>query len=77
MQLMQTHHVTPRAGLVRLVCFPCPQCLAPYLRAKGWSIERLELTTPAGFPWMASDAQPDACVEDDILDVRDVLALGH
>ena len=25
-------------------------------------------------PWMASDAQPDACVEDDILDVRDVLA---
>ena len=25
-------------------------------------------------PWLASDAQPDACVEDDILDVRDVLA---
>ena len=38
-----------------------------------WTRARLRLT-PAPWAWLASDAQPDACVEDDILDVRDVLA---
>ena len=32
-----------------------PQVLTPYLKEKGWEIERIERTMPNGFPWMVSE----------------------
>lgn len=32
-----------------------PQHLAPYLRARGWTIIEERRTLPAGFPWMVSE----------------------
>ena len=32
-----------------------PQHLAPYLRARGWTIVEQRRTMPAGFPWMVSE----------------------
>lgn len=40
-----------------------PQHLAPYLRARGWTIIDSRRTLPAGFPWMCSEviaARPPA-----------------
>lgn len=32
-----------------------PQNLAPYLEARGWTVERRDVTLPDSFPWMASE----------------------
>lgn len=32
-----------------------PQCLRPYLEAKGWRIQNVIRTMPNGYPWMASE----------------------
>jgi phospholipid N-methyltransferase len=32
-----------------------PQALQPYLKARGWRIEKVETTLPVGYPWMASE----------------------
>jgi hypothetical protein len=32
-----------------------PQKLQPYLKAKGWRIEKVVQTLPNGYPWMASE----------------------
>lgn len=32
-----------------------PQTLSPYLKARGWRIEKLMHTLPSGFPWMVSE----------------------
>ena len=40
-----------------------PQHLAPYLRARGWTVVDERRTLPVGFPWMVSEviaARPPA-----------------
>lgn len=32
-----------------------PQALQPYLKARGWTIEKTVTTLPDGYPWMASE----------------------
>ena len=32
-----------------------PQQLVPYLRSRGWRVEKFERTMPSGFPWMVSE----------------------
>ncbi|KAL7576953.1 hypothetical protein ACA910_006709 [Epithemia clementina (nom. ined.)] len=32
-----------------------PQALQPYLKARGWRIQKVVTTLPVGYPWMASE----------------------